>query len=76
MEDSIQYELLILWDEAREYTEARKFEKAIEIYKYIILMYPNEPEAREYADANLADIYLTLRKTDLSQRTHPPRSDA
>jgi tetratricopeptide (TPR) repeat protein len=67
VEDAVQYELLILWDEAREHTQGRQFEKAIEIYKYIILMYPNEPEAHEYADANLADIYLTLRKTDLSQ---------
>jgi tetratricopeptide (TPR) repeat protein len=67
VEDSVQYELLILWDEAREHTEERRFEKAIEIYKYIILMYPDAPEAHECADANLADIYLTLRKTDLSK---------
>jgi tetratricopeptide (TPR) repeat protein len=67
LEEPVPFELLTLWDEAREHIQARRFEQAIEIYKYIILMYPTENIAIEYASAYLADIYLTLRKIDLSR---------
>ncbi len=67
MEDSVPYELLTLWDEARKHIEQHRFEQAIDIYKYIILMYSEEAEAIEYANAYLADVYLTLRKPDLAQ---------
>jgi Tfp pilus assembly protein PilF len=64
LEESVPYELLTLWDEARKHIEQHQFERAIEIYKYIILMYPQEIAAREYANAYLADVYLTLREPD------------
>jgi tetratricopeptide (TPR) repeat protein len=67
VEESFPYELLTLWGEARESVEQRHFERAIEIYKYINLMYPDEIAARENASAYLAEIYLTLRKPDLAK---------
>jgi tetratricopeptide (TPR) repeat protein len=67
LEEPVPFELLTLWGEAREHIQARRFEQAIEIYKYILLMYSGEPEAVEYASAYLADVFLTLRKPDLSR---------
>lgn len=64
MEDSVPFELLTLWNEARKHIEQRRFEQAVEIYQYIILMYSEEAEAVEYANAYLADVYLTLRKPE------------
>ncbi|HSW57512.1 MAG TPA: tetratricopeptide repeat protein [Dehalococcoidales bacterium] len=67
MENSIPNELLTLWDEARENIEQRQFNRAIEIYRYILLMYSEDKVAVEFAHAYLADVYLTLRNTDLAK---------
>jgi tetratricopeptide (TPR) repeat protein len=56
-----------LWDEARQYIESGCPEKAIEIYKYILLRYSDDPVAVEYANAYLGDRYLTERRLDLAE---------
>ncbi len=58
-------ELQLVWDEAREYIESGNPDKAIEIYKYILVRYGDDAIAVEYANAYLADLYLTLQKYDL-----------
>lgn len=60
-------ELSAIWDEARQCIESGNRDKAIEIYKYILVRYANEPVAVEYANAYLADLFLTLRKLDLAE---------
>ncbi len=60
-------ELSEIWDEARQCIESGNRDKAIEIYKYILVRYANEPVAVEYANAYLADLFLTFRKLDLAE---------
>ena len=62
-------ELNEIWDEARYAVEAGDHEKAIEIYKYILVRYGDEDVAVEFANAYLGDIYLTLRRLEESE-TH------
>ncbi|GAI08540.1 unnamed protein product, partial [marine sediment metagenome] len=38
------------------------YDKAIEIYKYVLIRYSDNDIAVEYANAYLGDIYLTLRR--------------
>jgi hypothetical protein len=54
-------ELITIWDEARQFIESGRTDKAIEIYKYILVRYADEPVAAELANAYLGDIFLTLR---------------
>jgi predicted Zn-dependent protease len=58
-----------IWDEARYHVEAGNYDKAIEIYKYILVRYGDDDTAKEFANANLGDIYLTLHKLEQSE-TH------
>ncbi|MBN1692773.1 MAG: tetratricopeptide repeat protein [Dehalococcoidales bacterium] len=60
-------ELQSIWDEARRHIESGNHEKAIEIYKYILVRYGDDAVAVEYANAYLADLYLTLQKPDLTE---------
>jgi tetratricopeptide (TPR) repeat protein len=60
--DEVPYELLILWDEARNAIRDNNKDKAVEIYKYILLMYAEDPSACEYAHAYLSDLLLIMRK--------------
>ncbi len=60
-------ELRTIWDEARQYIEAGNYDKAIEIYKYILIRYGDDAVAVEYTNAYLADLYLTLEKPDLTE---------
>ena len=60
-------ELQLIWDEARQYIESGKPDKAIEIYKYILVRYGDDAIAVEYANAYLADLYLTRQKPDLAE---------
>ena len=60
-------ELQSIWDEARQHIESGNPEKAIEIYKYILVRYGDDVVAGEYANAYLADLYLTLQKYDLAE---------
>ena len=60
-------ELNTIWDEARNHIESGRQDKAIEIYKYVLLRYGSDPTAAEYANAYLADIYLGLSEFDLAE---------
>lgn len=60
-------EISLIWNEAKAYIDRGNYPKAIEIYKYILIRYGDEPVASEYANAYLADIYLTLRNLGLAE---------
>jgi len=56
-----------LWQEANEYTSRGNFDKAIEIYKYILIRYGANNLANEFANARLADILYMLGQTELAE---------
>lgn len=60
-------ELNTIWDEARNHIESDHQDKAIEIYKYILVRYSSDPVATEYANAYLGDIFLSLHQLDLAE---------
>jgi len=60
-------ELNSIWDEARQYIESGNHEKAIEVYKYILVRYGDNAVAAEYANAYLGDLFLTLQKIELAE---------
>jgi tetratricopeptide (TPR) repeat protein len=60
-------ELISIWYEAKNHLEAGRPDKAIEIYKYVLLRYGDDPETAEYANAYLGDIFLSLHKLDLAE---------
>jgi len=60
-------ELYTIWDEARSHIESGNYDKAIEIYRYILIRYSDDTVAVEYANAYLGDIFLTLRQLDLAE---------
>ncbi|MFC2042143.1 tetratricopeptide repeat protein [Chloroflexota bacterium] len=61
-------ELQSIWDDAKGLIERGEFDKAIEIYKYVLIRYADNTTAAEYANAYLGDIFLTTRQLDLAQR--------
>ena len=61
-------ELQTIWDEARAAVEQHDYDKAIEIYRYILIRYSDHPIAVEYANAYLGDIFLTLRKLNAAEK--------
>jgi tetratricopeptide (TPR) repeat protein len=61
-------ELNTIWSEARNNIESQHPEKAIEIYKYILVRYSSDPVATEYANAYLGDILLSLHQLDLAEQ--------
>ena len=60
-------ELYAIWDEARKHIESGNYDKAIEIYRYILVRYGDDDIAAEHANAYLGDIFLTLRQLDLAE---------
>lgn len=60
-------ELNTIWDEAKNHIESDRQDKAIEIYKYILVRYSSDPVATEYANAYLGDIFLSLHQLDLAE---------
>ena len=62
MSEELQPEISTIWDEARDYILDGDYDKAIEIYKYILIQYADDDVAMEYAHAYLGDIYLTNRE--------------
>ena len=60
-------ELQSIWDEARQHIESDNHNKAIEIYKYILVRYADDAIAVEYANAYLGDLFLTLQKLDMAE---------
>lgn len=61
-------ELLSIWDEARGHIDRGNYDEAIEIYRYILLMYGDNDIAVEFANAYLGDLYLTIRCLKLAER--------
>lgn len=62
-------ELRSIWDEAKGHIERSEYDKAVEIYKYIIIRYADNAIAVEYANAYIGDIYLTTRRhLDLAEK--------
>jgi tetratricopeptide (TPR) repeat protein len=47
--------------------EQGEYNKAIEIYKYVLIRYSDNDIAVEYANAYLGDIYLKLRRFNLAE---------
>ena len=60
-------ELPDLWREAEDHFTHGNFDKAIEIYRYILLRYDGNSLANEYANAHLGKILLMLGQTDLAE---------
>ena len=60
-------EIQSIWDEARHCIERGDYDKAIEIYRYILIRYSDYPIAVEHANAYLGDIFLTLRQLDTAE---------
>ena len=61
-------ELNTIWDEARSQIEFGHRNKAIEIYKYILLRYAGDPIASEYANIYLGELYVGLKQYDLAEK--------
>ena len=61
-------ELQSIWDEAKASVEQVDYDKAIEIYLYILIRYSDHPIAVEHANAYLGDIFLTLRKLNTAEK--------
>ncbi len=61
-------EINSIWDEARNHIERGDYDKALEIYRYIIVRYADDPVAIEYANAYLGDVCLTIRRLDLAEQ--------
>jgi Flp pilus assembly protein TadD len=56
-----------LWHEADDLIDHGSFDKAIEIYRYILIRYGDNNLANEYANAHLGEILLMLGQTDLAE---------
>jgi tetratricopeptide (TPR) repeat protein len=67
MDSDTAPELYTIWSEAKTHIEQGDYDKAIEIYKYILIRYSDNDIAVEYANAYLGDIYLTLRRLNLAE---------
>jgi tetratricopeptide (TPR) repeat protein len=61
-------EIQSIWDEARQHIESGRHDRAVEIYKYILVRYADDAIAVEYANAYLGDLFLTLHKLDLAEK--------
>jgi Tfp pilus assembly protein PilF len=60
-------ELNTIWSEARVHIQERQFDKAVEIYKYILIRYGDDPAVHEQAHAHLSDVYLAANKVGLAE---------
>ena len=67
MDEKDAPELYTIWDEARSHIESGNYDKAIEIYRYILVRYGDDEVAAEHANAYLGDILLKLRQLDLAE---------
>jgi tetratricopeptide (TPR) repeat protein len=60
-------EIQSIWDDARRFIERGDYDKAVEIYQYILIRYSDYSVAVEHANAYLGDIFLTLRQLDTAE---------
>jgi len=68
MDDDAAPELASIWDEAKGRIDQGDYEKAIEIYRYILVRYADDNIANEHANAYLGDIFLTIRSLELAEK--------
>ena len=68
MNSDVVPELRSIWDEAKGHIDRGDYDKAAEIYKYVLIRYADNAIAVEYANAYLGDIYLTTRHLDLAEK--------
>ena len=68
MDSDTAPELYTIWGEAKTHIEQSDYDKAIEIYRYVLIRYSDNDIAVEYANAYLGDIYLTLRQLNLAEK--------
>lgn len=68
MDDNATPELVSVWDEAKGHIDQGNYEKAIEIYRYILVRYADDDIASEYANAYLGDIFLTIRSLNFAEK--------
>ncbi|MFC2032556.1 tetratricopeptide repeat protein [Chloroflexota bacterium] len=57
-----------IWDDARKHIERGDYDKAIEIYSYVLIRYADDLKSVEYANAYLGDIFLTTQRLDLAEQ--------
>jgi tetratricopeptide (TPR) repeat protein len=67
MDRDISPELHTIWSEAKEHIEKGEYDKAIDIYKYVLIRYGDNEVAVEHANAYIGDIYLKLRRLTLAE---------
>jgi tetratricopeptide (TPR) repeat protein len=60
-------ELRLIWDEAKGYFNRGEYDKAVEVYKYILIRCADNAVAVEYANAYLGDLFLTTGRIDLAE---------
>jgi len=51
-------ELQSIWDETKSHIERGEYDKAVEIYKYVLIRYSDNAISVEYANAYLGDYLL------------------
>lgn len=68
MNNSDAPELQSIWEEAKGHADRGEYDKAVEIYRYILLRYSDNSKAVEYANAYVGDIFLTIRLLDLAEK--------
>ncbi len=67
MDNDMAPELYTIWAEAKGHIERGNYDKAIEIYRYVLIRYGDDEIAAEYANAYLGDIFLTLKQLDVAE---------
>ncbi|MCX6004576.1 MAG: tetratricopeptide repeat protein, partial [Chloroflexi bacterium] len=67
MDENDRPELYDIWDEAKDHIESGNYDKAVEMYRYILIRYSDNDVATEHANAYLGDLFLTLRQLDLAE---------
>jgi len=67
MNNDMAPELYTIWAEAKDHIERGNYDKAIEIYRYILIRYGDDEIAAEHANAYLGDIFLTLKQPDVAE---------
>jgi tetratricopeptide (TPR) repeat protein len=61
-------ELETIWDEAKGHVADGELDKAVAIYRYILIRYGEDRVATALAHASLGDLYLTMRKLTQAAR--------
>ena len=68
MGNELNDELQTIWDEAKGHIERGDYDRAIDIYKYLLLRYADNDIVSEYASAYLGDVFLTTRSFDVAEK--------